>query len=212
MNASQTTMEQVVAAPVDIGNFLEDLLEEISQEEAKEVGLDFSEINIETAEGFSIKDERQANYFIGKVKEIREQREAYARQAQDALDSYTAKVQKFLDRTVGPLDRQEEFFMAALEQFALAEKQSNPKVKTFKYIEGTLMFKKQQDEYVYDDKQLLEYLEKHPELDKYIRRKPAPDKVELKKDATVKGGQLLINNIPVEGVTVSPRDAKFEVK
>lgn len=205
-------MEQVVAAPVDMGSFLEDLLEEISQEEAKEVGLDFSEINIETAEGFSIKDERQANYFIGKVKEIREQREAYARQAQDALDSYTAKVQKFLDRTVGPLDRQEEFFMAALEQFALTERQTNPKLKTFKYIEGTLSFKSQQNEYIYDDKRLLEYLEKHSELDKYIRRKLEPNKSELKKAAEVKDGRLFINDNPIDGVTVSPRDEKFEVK
>lgn len=205
-------MEQVVAAPVDMGSFLEDLLEEISQEEAKEVGIDFSEINIETAEGFSIKDERQANYFIGKVKEIREQREAYARQAQDALDSYTAKVQKFLDRTVGPLDRQEEFFMAALEQFALTERQTNPKLKTFKYIEGTLSFKSQQNEYIYDDKRLLEYLEKHSELDKYIRRKLEPNKSELKKAAEVKDGRLFINDNPIDGVTVSPRDEKFEVK
>lgn len=205
-------MEQVIAAPVDMGSFLEDLLEEISQEEAKEVGLDFSEINIETAEGFSIKDERQANYFIGKVKEIREQREAYARQAQAALDSYTAKVQKFLDRTVGPLDRQEEFFMAALEQFALTERQANPKLKTFKYIEGTLSFKGQQNEYIYDDKRLLEYLEKHPELDKYIRRKLEPNKAELKKAAEVKDGRLFINDNPIDGVTVSPRDEKFEVK
>ena len=205
-------MEQVIAAPVDMGSFFEDLLEEISQEEAKEVGLDFSEINIETAEGFSIKDERQANYFIGKVKEIREQREAYARQAQAALDSYTAKVQKFLDRTVGPLDRQEEFFMAALEQFALTERQANPKLKTFKYIEGTLSFKAQQNEYIYDDKRLLEYLEKHPELDKYIRRKLEPNKSELKKAAEVKDGRLFINDNPIDGVTVSPRDEKFEVK
>lgn len=208
---SQDPAASLADAGLSISNFASELFEEIDAEEAKEL-----QIEDPTAEGFSIKSEKQANYFIRRLKKIQSEKAEAARMSQEALNEYTVKVQRYLDGVCNPLNSQEEFFLAALHEYALKEKQKDPKKKTFKMIEGTLAFKKQVPEYLYDDDALKKFLKEDKSLEKdYLKEKTTytPDKVKIKADGTVnKTGQLLLNNKIVTGITVTERPEKFEVK
>lgn len=189
---------------VQTGNsFLDDLLEFIDEAEVEELELQKEE------DGFKIETIDQANYITKKVKQIRSEIEEAKEIAEAQLKAYEEKVNAWLSSVTKPLERQEEFYLFLLEQFA-KEKLKDTKKRSLKLIEGTLQFKKQQDKYEYDDKELTAFAEKN--LKDYVRYKPSVDKSKLKKDGKVKEGKLYIGDKEVKGVRVISREDKFSVK
>lgn len=189
---------------VRTGNsFLDDLLEFIDEAEVEELELQKEE------DGFKIETIDQANYITKKVKQIRSEMEEAKEIAEAQLKAYEEKVNAWLSSVTKPLERQEEFYLLLLEQFA-KEKLKDTKKRSLKLIEGTLQFKKQQDKYEYDDKELIAFAEKN--LKDYVKYKPSVDKNKLKKDGKVKEGKLYIGDKEVKGVKVISREDKFTVK
>lgn len=189
---------------VQTGNsFLDDLLEFIDEAEVEELELQ------KEKDGFKIETIDQANYITKKVKQIRSEMEEAKEIAEAQLKAYEEKVNAWLSSVTKPLERQEEFYLLLLEQFA-KEKLKDTKKRSLKLIEGTLQFKKQQDKYEYDDKELIAFAEKN--LKDYVRYKPSVDKNKLKKDGKVKEGKLYIGDKEVKGVRVISREDKFSVK
>lgn len=184
-------------------SFLDDLLEFIDEAEVEELELQKEE------DGFKIETIDQANYITKKVKQIRSEIEEAKEIAEAQLKAYEEKVNAWLSSVTKPLERQEEFYLLLLEQFA-KEKLKDTKKRSLKLIEGTLQFKKQQDKYEYDDKELTAFAEKN--LKDYVRYKPSVDKSKLKKDGKVKEGKLYIGDKEVKGVRVISREDKFSVK
>jgi hypothetical protein len=184
-------------------SFLDDLLSFVEEAEVEELNLS----NVD--EGFSIKDMDQANFIAKKIKEVRSEIEEAAETAQAYLDSYQDKISRWLEKTQSPLRNQEAYLLRLLENFARTKLEGSSK-KSLKLIEGTLQFRKQQDKYEYEDNTLLTFVE--DKLPTYVKTKPSVDKTKLKKDATVRNGQLYINDVLVPGVTVTSQDDKFEVK
>lgn len=189
---------------VQTGNsFLDDLLEFIDEAEVEELELQ------KEKDGFKIETIDQANYITKKVKQIRSEMEEAKEIAEAQLKAYEEKVNAWLSSVTKPLERQEEFYLLLLEQFA-KEKLKDTKKRSLKLIEGTLQFKKQQDKYEYDDKELIAFAEKN--LKDYVKYKPSVDKNKLKKDGKVKEGKLYIGDKEVKGVKVISREDKFSVK
>lgn len=191
-------------------SFIDDLFDYIDEQEVKELHIDNP-----MAEGFSIRNEEQANYWIRKVKDLREEKEKIAQQAQSSIESYVKKVQKFVDSSYTPLDRQEEFLTRALQSFAEQERQNNPTKKSIRMIEGTLAFRHQQPEFEYDDEALLASLKADDKLaENYVKEKIEykPDKTKLKKDGDIVGDGFSVNGVLLAGITVTPRPDKFEIK
>lgn len=183
--------------------FLADLLSFVEEAEVNEIKLD------QAKPGFQIETMEQANYITRKLKELRAEQEQIEETAKRELRRYEDKVNTWKEKTLSPLQNQEQFYMSLLESFARQKLEGSNK-KSLKLIEGTIGFRKQQDKYEYDDKVLTAYLEEnHKDLVKY---KASPDKIALKKAGEVKNGVLYINGKAVPGVTIIPQDEKFEVK
>lgn len=184
-------------------SFLDDLLTFVEESEVEELDL------TAVSEGFSIQSMDQANYIARKLKEVRAEQSEAELTAKRYLSAYQEKVQNWLEKVSNPLKNQEEFYLRLLEDFA-AQKLEGSSKKSLKLIEGTLQFRKQTDQYEYEDETLLAFAEE--ELPEYIKIKPSVDKSKLKKDGTVRNGQLYINDKLVPGVTVTAREDKFDVK
>lgn len=183
--------------------FLADLLSFVEEAEINEIELD------QAKPGFQIETMEQANYITRKLKELRAEQEQIEETAKRELRRYEDKVNTWKEKTLSPLQNQEQFYMSLLESFARQKLEGSNK-KSLKLIEGTIGFRKQQDKYEYDDKVLTAYLEEnHKDLVKY---KAYPDKTALKKAGEVKNGTLYVNGKAVPGVTIIPQDEKFEVK
>lgn len=183
--------------------FLADLLSFVEEAEVNEIELD------QAKPGFQIETMEQANYITRKLKELRAEQEQIEETAKRELRRYEDKVNTWKEKTLSPLQNQEQFYMSLLESFARQKLEGSNK-KSLKLIEGTIGFRKQQDKYEYDDKVLTAYLEEnHKDLVKY---KASPDKTALKKAGEVKNGALYVNGKAVPGVTIISQDEKFEVK
>ena len=76
---------------------------------------DVKQVGDPKQQGFIIEDDRQADYVVKKIKEIRNQKEKVQAVAKKAIDDYTAKVQKFEDTQLTPLTYQEEYLTKMLD-------------------------------------------------------------------------------------------------
>ena len=200
MALNQLEAERVI----ETGNsFLDDLLAFVEETEVEE--LDLNEVN----EGFSIQSTDQANYIAKKVKELRAEQEEAEAIAKEQIKAYKEKVETWLESVVNPLKSQEEFYLRLLEDFTRQKLEGSSK-KSLKLIEGTLQFRKQQDKYEYEDNVLQTFVEEN--LPEFLKVKTSVDKTKLKKNATVIDGHLYIDDVLVEGVTVTERGDKFDVK
>lgn len=183
-------------------DLLEDLLSFIDEEEEQEIGVNESQ-------PFRIENDMQANYFIRKVKELRKEKEQILETAERELRRYEAKIEKWKEMMLSPLENKEKFFLQLLQQYAEEQLMGTGK-KSMKLIEGTLGFRKKPDKYEYDEETLLAYLkEKYPD---FVRYKASVDKTELKKAAEAKDGKLYLNGEEVPGVAVIPQEIGFDVK
>lgn len=181
---------------------LEELVEFIEEQEIEE-------LNLHEASEEGIKDPKQADYFVKKVKELEAYKEATNETARQAIEDYKDKVERWRQQEVESLERSIEYFSELLQSFARQQLEGSSK-KSLKLIEGTVGFKAQPPKIEYDDKVLVEFLEKNkPE---YVRYTPAPKKDELKKKAEIKDGRLFLDGKPVEGVIAEEREDKFYVK
>lgn len=191
---------------IGTNSFLNDLLSFIDEEEVKELELDKAE-----EETFVIKDANQANYFAKRLNEIRAEMKKIDDAAKEQIERYTAKVTQWQEKSLSPLQYNEQFIVNLLEKYAKQQLDGSSK-KSLKLIEGTLQFRKQQDKYDYNDEILLAALQAKPEFAKFIDYKPSIKKADLKKVGEEKNGQLFINNEAIPGIVITPQDEKFEVK
>lgn len=185
-------------------SFLDDLLSFVEEVEVEENNIDV------TKEGFSIETMEQANYITRKLKEAREEKAELIEVAKDAIAKYEAKIERWKEATMSPLENQEQRYLSLLEVFATNKLEGSNK-KSLKLIEGTLAFRKQQDKYEYEDNVLLAYLEENYKKE-YVNYKPSSNKAELKKAGKAKDGKFYLGDVEIPGITVTPQDQKFEVK
>lgn len=186
---------------IEIKSFLEELEEFIEEKEVKELEIDENDL--------TIKDPQQAEYFLKKVKDLREEKQQIEEAAKTALENYKQKVEEWKEKSISPLDSAINYFEDLLKAYAEYKLEGSSK-KSIKLIEGTIGFKAQQPKYHYiDEKALTEFLENnYPDL---VRYKPEPNKKDLKKKAEIEGEQLYLDGKPVEGIVVEERGEAFYV-
>ena len=197
---STQTVEAVESR--EVRSFLEELTDFIEEEEIQELELDQDEL--------IIKDTRQAEYFLKKVKELQREKEEIEQTAQFAIEEYQKKVEKWKKQKLSPIENTIEYFSNLLDSFARYKLEGSSK-KSLKLIEGTIGYRSQAPKYNYEDeKALVEFLEKN--APDFLRYKKEPDKSQLKKQAEVVDGKLYIDDKLVEGITVEERGDAFYVK
>jgi hypothetical protein len=187
-------------------DFVTSLREFMDEEEVKEL-----EIDVEN-ESFGIKTKEQANFYVKKLQEAREQALHINETANAEIERNTGIVNRWREQQLATIEGQLTYLTGMLETYAQSELQDSSK-KSIKLPHGTLQFRKQQDKFEYDDNALLEFLEANPSLkEKYVQYKPSAKKAELKKIGEVKNGTLVVENVALPGITVTKQEAKFEVK
>jgi phage host-nuclease inhibitor protein Gam len=191
---------------------MEQLLEFVEQLEMEQEGINVEEISNNT---FSIQTKDQANFFLKKLEEVREQKQDVINAAELEIKKIQMRVEAWRDKEIKSIDGSEQYFVGLLEQFYLTENADieENKRKKLKLPYGTVGYRKIPDKYNYDDDALLKYF-KDNKLTQFIRIKEEPNKADLKKSADVKvqDGHLYYKDKVVEGVEIVPQEPVFEVK
>lgn len=191
---------------------MEQLLEFMEELELEQTGIKVEEVNSDT---FKIQTKDQANFFLKKLEEVREQRQEIINTADREIAIVKARVEAWKEKELRSADGSEQYFLGLLEQFYLTENAEveESKRKKLKLPYGNIGYRKVADKYVYDDEALLKFFQDN-KLKQFIRIKEEPNKADLKKDAdvTVQDGHLLYKGNEIAGVEIVPQDPVFEVK
>lgn len=187
-------------------SLIDDLYEMVIDQEATDLGIDIENPN------YAILSEEQANFFLRRVSEIREEKDKIDSLCNDEIEKFTEKVNAFRQQRLKTFEGTESYFLKLLEKFASATLDGTSK-KSVKLPFGTMQFRKSADKYEYDDTQLMEFLTKNKkQFSKYIRTKEEISKTDIKKDAIVTNGKLIIESIEIPGVSVTEGQTSFSVK
>ena len=160
-------------------------------------------------ERFKITSKDQANYYIRKFKEL----EIAEAEIRDTAERQMKRMQENIglwqEQELKKLQYPKAFFANLLQEYA-AEQLADATKKTLSLPNGKIGFKKQKDEYRYDEELLKSQLidSKYAKQEVEIKI----DKNSLKKDISVVNGKAYLEGVLISGIQVIPREAKFEVK
>lgn len=190
-------------------DLFESFFEEIEKAELEELDINIDKIQ------FEIKDEGQANFFLRKVTELREEREKINKMCDDEVKRFVDKIETYRIKETATLDKTEEYFSSLLSEYASKQLEGTKK-KSLKLPFGTLAFSKSPDSYVYETDAAMEFVSK--EMPQFIRTKTELNKAELKKNLFVnESGEVMVkisedSSTLIPGVTFSPGEKKFKIK
>lgn len=187
-------------------DILNSLFDEITEEEVKELGIEIEN------ERFAITSDEQANFFLRRLQEIREEKDKINTTCNNEIERFKSKVNNFRAKEILSLENTENFFSTLLESYAKKQLETSKK-KTLKLPFGTMSFKKGQRKIVYDDEVLNKFI-KENNLKEFIRIKEEINKSEIKKalEFNEETGVALLKGQVVQGITTSPGEEKFSIK
>lgn len=198
-------MEDMLVFDADNRELLDDLFEEITEAEVKELGIDIE------SDSFAITNDGQANFFLRRLEEIRNEKDKINNTCNTEIEKFTQKVNDFRSRELNTLENTERFFTTLLENYARLQLQDSKK-KSLKLPFGTLSFKKSQPKYIYDDEVVMNFI-KTNELSEFIRIKEEINKRDLKSALNINDeGMVILNGKAMEGITITPGEETFSVK
>lgn len=159
-------------------------------------------------ETFKVTNEEQANWALRKIKDLQTQKNENIALAESEI----SKIEAWLEQENGKLDNSIEYFQGLLAEYAMKQREENPKFKSMKLPYGAIRFRKQQPKYHYNEEKLLESLKRAGKTE-FIKIKEAPDKAAVKKAFAIHEDKLVDPDTGefIEGVTVEHREDKFEV-
>lgn len=186
-------------------DFLKELEEFVSAEEAKSLGIDIE------ADSVKIETPSQADYFLGLLNKAQAEINYINTVCDTKIEQTIERVNRFREQNIKGLSSQINYYTMLLETYA-QETLANSKKKSMKLTEGTLGIKKQADKIDYDEELVMDYLKaNHPEFVR-VKTKEEIDKTNLKKAAESINGALIIDGKEVEGIKVVPQPDKFYIK
>lgn len=153
-------------------------------------------------DGFSINDDRGAEYALKRIRET-----------QVEVDSFRAYYDEQIRKMQERADGIRCFYMAHLERyFNGVPHKSTKTTETYELPSAKLVLKAQAPEFVRDEDKILEWLKESGET-QYIKVKESPNWSELKKNVEVFDGQCYVKETGelVPGVDVVQREPKFDV-
>lgn len=159
-------------------------------------------------QGFKVTDLESANWCLRKLQALKEQEIEFTELARKE----TERIKNWHNTEMLKLEQQSAFFNGLLTEYALQEKQNNPKFRISTPY-GKVSFRKQQPKWNYEEEALLNSL-KSSNLNNLIRIKEEVNKAELKKIATVWQNKVIIDGEFIEGIEVieQPEVIKINVE
>ena len=126
-----------------------------------------------------------------KIEQMKESLESFKKQKQNSIDLFQSKLCDYM--------------------YTLDVKPTKTGNKAYKLPSGTLAIKKQQPEFVRDEKELLKFV-KENDYKEFLKVKESADWASIKKKVDIVGGNVLIDGQVIQGVSIVERSDKFEVK
>lgn len=159
-------------------------------------------------------NDRSANYFLGKMKDLNEQIHEIKKTADEEKIRMTNKIDRWKEEKIKPLQGYLDYITAGLEDYLKRENEaSNNKTRKIKLYNGEIKFQKQQNEYIYDDEVLLSHLMNNKTFnEKYVQYVPQIRKKEIKAAGEYNGKSFVVDGEEIPGITVSPRNDKIVIK
>lgn len=159
-------------------------------------------------EGFTINDENKANWALRKIKQMKDTIEKNNALAQAEID----KIEDWRERENEKSQTSIDYFQSLLAQYALEQRERDPKFKSLNLPNGRIGFRKRQPKWIYDNDKVIETLEK-ANLSDFIRVTKAPSKADIKKAFEVAGDKVVNPDTGevLEGITVEQQDDNFSV-
>lgn len=196
---------------MDLGKELQNFLDE--QSEAQFLPKVEEETDVEAAkEKYKISSMQSADYFVRKIKEI----ELYEAEIDATVKAEIERVKTNAEAWAAKEKEKnafiKSFFKSLLETYA-NEQLKDKKTKTLALPNGSLCFRKQQNEYNYNDQAVITFLkEVKPDLiNKEVIEKY--DKKALKSLLSERpDGTVMLGDQKVPGISFIERNTKFEIK
>ena len=152
----------------------------------------------------------EANYTIRRIKELQEQKEHDIAEAERMLKLYKDKVKMFVDSKCNSYDFEIERLQQMLEPYIQSSLEQTGK-KSFKFIEGTAGYRKQEKLIDHDDVELEKEV-KGIDDEKYFKTVTKFSWSNLKKDLEFVDGKVLLNGKELNNVRYEDRDDAFYIK
>lgn len=164
----------------------------------------------ENTEGFSIKDDKTADWAVKKIAEERAEFERLKILAEEQMQEIKDKVSRMEELT----ERKTSFLKSCLAQYFETVPHKETKTQeTYNLLSGKLVFKKPKHKLVKSDDDLIAYF-KENNMTEFVKVKEEPAWVEFKKNLEIVDG-VVINTLTgevVEVVKVEEDAGSFEVK
>lgn len=182
-----------------------------------EIMLDIEELGQEGEEArekFVVNDDNKACWVFKKIKQLQEE----IQQKKDLAESQHQQISDWLKKETEQRQNSIEYFESLLREYGYKLKEKDSKLKTHSLPFGDLKFRKQQPEWKYEDDKLLESVKEIWGGESgLIKVKETVNKALLKKHndiAITDDGRLVLpaTGEVIEGVTVTERPEKFEIK
>lgn len=160
-----------------------------------------------------IKDDTTAERFIKRYKDIINETKAAKLYADNYVIDAKQKADKYYESVTKPLNYQESYIYNQLKMYANSKRKEG--IKSLKFINGTLKFKKSPEKYSYDEDDLVKFL-KENKLDQYMNIKVSPKWGEFKKNSTLDKNDddeliMKINDKEVTCVSVQEVPENFSI-
>jgi len=167
------------------------------------------ELTEETKERFKITDKEQLNWAFRKLLVLEQEQKEIDELAQKEINRIT----EWQDGQSKGITSSKLFFEGLITEYATSERVKNKEFKSNKTPYGVVRFKKQQDEYLYEnEEEAIKYLEAYDKELVVVEKKPV--KNEVKKRFTKQGEQLINTETGevIPGIKVNTREDKIEIK
>lgn len=188
----------------------QDLVSFIENEEMKSIDAERDD----SSSQYLVYNDRSANYFLGKVKDLNEQICEIKRTADEEKARMIDKIDRWKEEKIKPLQGYLDYITVGLEDYLKRENEaSNNETRKIKLYNGEIKFQKQQNEYIYDDEVLLSHLMNNKTFnEKYVQYVPQIRKKEIKAAGEYNGKNFVIDGEDIPGIIVSPRNDKIVIK
>lgn len=153
----------------------------------------------------------QAEYYLKTYKNLAQKRDEFQEMHDSKIKAYIQHADKWLEEKLKSIEPSMKFFEEALQDYATQNISGNKKKVSL--FEGTLLFSKQQPEFIREDEKIRNFLKEVDGGDEFLD--PVPEKIAwgaLKKKGEIIDNVFKFNGKMVNGVTVSMRPDKFSIK
>lgn len=170
-------------------------------------GLDLQDEQVK--ERFKIEDLEQLNWALRKLATLDEQQS----EIDELADKEMLRIKSWHEKESESIGHSKSFFESLVGEYAIKQRDNDPKFKNVKTPYGKVGFRKQQPKWNYDDEILIKHL-KASELTDLFKTKEEPKKAEIKKQFKVlDSGQVVDSNGEiVPGITVEEQGDKLDIK